>query len=145
MASTSRRTIDSKTATTKVDLTCLGILQRSQGPAATVNLTMGLSRSLPSDPSLGKSVALRTMNGCSFPCSWMSLFFYLCAESIKFAPLKSQGLDTRTRYIQEETDRHPHVPPPCSPKAIHSLAVAVSVCRIRHILLGFPCCSLPND
>jgi len=56
--------------------------------------------------------------------SWRSLFFYLCTDVIRFAPLKSQGADVRAQYVQERTT--PDMPPPCSPKAIYSLAIAVS-------------------
>ena len=55
--------------------------------------------------------------------SWRSLFFYLYTGVIQFAPLRSQGVNMRTQYIQERTT--PDKPPPCSPKVIYSLAVAV--------------------
>ena len=43
---------------------------------------------------------------------------------IQFAPLRSQGANTRAQYIQGQTTLEN--PPPCSPKAIYSLATAVS-------------------
>ena len=52
--------------------------------------------------------------------SWRSLFFYRCTDSISFAPLKSQGLDSRSQFIREKTV--PTAPPPCSPKSIYVLA-----------------------
>jgi len=65
------------------------------------------------------------------------MFFYLYVGSIRFAPLKSQGLDVRVQYIQKNAELDPHAPPPCSPKVIHSLAVAVSFCPASPSL-GFP-------
>jgi hypothetical protein len=64
--------------------------------------------------------------------SWRSLFFYMCTDIIRFAPLKSQGIDVRARHIQEQTMQDK--PPPCSPKAIYSLATAVS---FGAICIGF--------
>ena len=55
--------------------------------------------------------------------SWRSLFFYRCTDEISFAPLKSQGLDTRMQYIREHTVAA--APPPCSPKSIYILASLV--------------------
>ena len=57
-------------------------------------------------------------------CSWKSLFFYLCTDAISFAPLKSQGVDSRLEYIRENTVEE--APPPCSPKSIYVLASLVS-------------------
>jgi len=68
--------------------------------------------------------------------SWRSMFFYLCVASIQFAPLKSQGVSERARYIQEQSDRNPHAPPPCSPKAIYSLAVALKIDPLRDLALS---------
>ena len=55
--------------------------------------------------------------------SWKSLFFYCCTNAISFAPLKSQGVDSRSNYIRamEVTV----TPPPCSPKSIYVLASLV--------------------
>jgi hypothetical protein len=52
--------------------------------------------------------------------SWKSLFFYRCTDNILFAPLKSQGIDSRLRYIREKTVAE--APSPCSPKSIYVLA-----------------------
>ena len=52
--------------------------------------------------------------------SWKSLFFYRCTDEILFAPLKSQGADSRLKYIRENTVEA--APPPCSPKSIYVLA-----------------------
>jgi hypothetical protein len=57
--------------------------------------------------------------------SWRSLFFYLCTGDIQFAPLKSQGVDLRRRYVKEKTTDG--LPAPCSPKGIYSLARAVGI------------------
>jgi len=57
-----------------------------------------------------------------FP-SWKSLFFYRCTGTVLFAPLKSQGADSRLRYIRENTITA--TPPPCSPKSIYALASLV--------------------
>ena len=56
--------------------------------------------------------------------SWRSLFFYQCTSQISFAPLRSQGVDSRLRYILEKTTND--APPPCSPKSIYVLAGLVS-------------------
>ena len=56
-------------------------------------------------------------------CSWKSLFFYRCTDSISFAPLKSQGFDSHLEYIREKTVEE--APPPCSPKSIYVLASLV--------------------
>ena len=55
--------------------------------------------------------------------SWKSLFFYRCTDEISFAPLKSQGIDSRLKYIRENTVDA--APPPCSPKSIYVLATLV--------------------
>ena len=52
--------------------------------------------------------------------SWKSLFFYRSTDQISFAPLKSQGVDSRLKYVRENTVEA--VPPPCSPKSIYVLA-----------------------
>ena len=56
-------------------------------------------------------------------CSWKSLFFYRCTDTILFAPLKSQGVDSRLEYIRENTVAD--APSPCSPKSIYVLAELV--------------------
>ena len=56
-------------------------------------------------------------------CSWKSLFFYRCTDTILFAPLKSQGVESRLKYIREKTVAD--APPPCSPKSIYALAKLV--------------------
>ena len=66
-------------------------------------------------------------------CSWKSLFFYRCTDVILFAPLKSQGADSRLRYIHKRTAGAK--PPPCSPKSIYVLAKLVgqhSTKRLTH-------------
>ena len=66
-------------------------------------------------------------------CSWKSLFFYRCTDTISFAPLKSQGIDSRLEYIRENTVTD--APPPCSPKSIYILAELVrlpSTKRLSH-------------
>ena len=65
-----------------------------------------------------------------FP-SWKSLFFYRCTDTISFAPLRSQGADSRSNYIRGNPAAA--VPPPCSPKSIYILATLV-----RAINGGFP-------
>jgi hypothetical protein len=56
-------------------------------------------------------------------CSWKSLFFYRCTDAILFAPLKSHGVDSRSKYVREKTVAA--APPPCSPKSIYVLAKLV--------------------
>ena len=55
--------------------------------------------------------------------SWKSLFFYRCTDVISFAPLKSQGIDSRSAHIRKVTGAI--APPPCSPKSIYVLASSV--------------------
>ena len=55
--------------------------------------------------------------------SWKSLFFYRCTDAVSFAPLKSQGVDSRLKHIQENTVAT--APSPCSPKSIYVLAKLV--------------------
>jgi len=55
--------------------------------------------------------------------SWKSLFFYRCTDSISFAPLKSQGVESRLDYIRARSATT--APPPCSPKTIYILASLV--------------------
>ena len=56
--------------------------------------------------------------------SWKSLFFYRCTDVISLAPLKSQGVDARLRYVRARMLTA--TPPPCSPKSIYVLASLVS-------------------
>lgn len=52
--------------------------------------------------------------------SWKALLFYRCTDMISFAPLKSQGVDSRSSYIRGI--KAISTPPPCSPKNIYVLA-----------------------
>ena len=60
------------------------------------------------------------LEGNNWSCRWKSLFFYLCAGEILFAPLKSQGTDFRSDYVRGKTVEA--APPPCSPKSVYILA-----------------------
>jgi hypothetical protein len=73
----------------------------------------------------------RVVRNDEFP-SWKSLFFYCCADAILFAPLKSQGVDSRLNHIREKTTAA--APPPCSPKSIYVLASLVSIPSIEYIM-----------
>ena len=68
--------------------------------------------------------------------SWRSLFFYRCTDVISFAPLKSQGVDSRSSPARNKRNVISGVmPPPCSPKSIYILAKLVrqpSIRRLRH-------------
>jgi len=55
--------------------------------------------------------------------SWKSLFFYRCTDTILFAPLRSQGVESRLNYIRGRNATT--APPPCSPKSIYVLASLV--------------------
>jgi len=57
--------------------------------------------------------------------AWKSLFFYRCTNTILFAPLKSQGVDSRLKHIREKTVAV--APPPCSPKSIYALASLLGI------------------
>jgi len=61
-----------------------------------------------------------------FRDSWRSLFFYICTGVVQFAPLLSQGASIRAQYAREQ--KTSGKPPPCSPKAIYSIAATVSTC-----------------
>ncbi|KAF9642138.1 hypothetical protein BDM02DRAFT_3264568 [Thelephora ganbajun] len=52
--------------------------------------------------------------------AWKSLFFYRCTDTIMYAPLKSQGVDSRLNHILANTVVA--APPPCSPKSVYVLA-----------------------
>ena len=65
---------------------------------------------------------LRLDGNDGFP-RWKSLFFYRCTEDILFAPLVSQGVESRSNYVHQNTTTA--APPPCSPKGIYSLARSV--------------------
>jgi len=69
------------------------------------------------------------------PCSWKSLFFYRCTDTISFAPLKSQGVDSRLEYIRENTVAD--APPPCSPKSIYVLAELVKLPSAKRLAHDF--------
>ena len=74
---------------------------------------------------------------------WRSVFFYLYTGQISFAPLRSQGVDSRSRYILENTTAGS--PPPCSPKSIY--LIANLVCPLQPTNRNFPltpCCSKLN-
>ena len=64
-------------------------------------------------------------------CSWKSLFFYCCTDAILFAPLKSQGVESRLKHIRENTVAT--TPPPCSPKSIYVLANLVRQSSTKHL------------
>jgi len=67
-----------------------------------------------------------------FP-SWKSLFFYRCTDTISFAPLRSQGVESRLNYIRGRNATTE--PSPCSPKTIYVLASLVgkpSIKRLAH-------------
>ena len=63
--------------------------------------------------------------------SWKSLFFYRCTDVISFAPLKSQGTDSRLNHIREKTTAA--APPPCSPKNVYILAKSVRQPSIKNL------------
>ena len=52
--------------------------------------------------------------------SWRSLFFYCCTNVISFAPLASNGVQSRSNYIRDNAAAA--APPPCSPKSVFILA-----------------------
>ena len=64
-------------------------------------------------------------------CSWKSLFFHRCTDRISFAPLRSQGVDSRLKYIRERNAIA--APPPCSPKSIYVLASLVRKSSIKRL------------
>jgi len=61
--------------------------------------------------------------------AWKSLFFYHCTDTVSFAPLKSQGVDSRSHYIRSRTTTA--TPPPCSPKSIYVLASLLGIEPLR--------------
>jgi len=62
--------------------------------------------------------------------SWKSLFFYRCTDTISFAPLRSQGVESRLDYIRGRNTTA--TPPPCSPKTIYVLASLVGRPLIKY-------------
>ena len=66
--------------------------------------------------------------------SWKTLFFYRCTDTISFAPLKSQGPDSRLNDIRENTVAA--APPPCSPKSVYVLASLVREPSIKRRRCG---------
>jgi len=54
-------------------------------------------------------------------------------RTISFAPLKSQGLDSRSDYIRQKTVAA--APPPCSPKSIYVLANLLGIQPLYDIAL----------
>ena len=62
--------------------------------------------------------------------SWKSLFFYRCTDMISFAPLRSQGVESRLDYIRGRNATTE--PPPCSPKTIYVLASLVGQPLIKY-------------
>ena len=66
--------------------------------------------------------------------SWKSLFFYRCTDMILFAPLRSQGIDSRLNYIRGMNTTA--APSPCSPKTIYVLASLVRKPSIKRLMRG---------
>ena len=66
--------------------------------------------------------------------SWKSLFFYRCTDVISFAPLRSQGIDSRLVHIRKVTT--PTAPPPCSPKNVYVLANTVRQASVERLAPG---------
>ena len=62
--------------------------------------------------------------------SWRSLFFYRCTDTILFAPLRSQGIESRLNYTRGMNTTA--APPPCSPKGIYVLASLVRNLSVKH-------------
>ena len=56
-------------------------------------------------------------------CSWKSLFFYCCTDTISFTPLPSQGSECWFKYARKMAVAD--APPSCSPKAVYVLASLV--------------------
>ena len=68
----------------------------------------------------GHFFTLLFTRGNDKPFRWKSLFFYRCTDEVLFAPLRSQGVDSRLNYIRANTAAG--APPPCSPKSMYVLA-----------------------
>jgi len=75
--------------------------------------------------------------------SWKSLFFYRCTDVILFAPLKSQGVDSRSDYIRKVTVTT--APPPCSPGGIYALANPVRRPSVGHLAHGTDASNLARN
>ncbi|KAF9645604.1 hypothetical protein BDM02DRAFT_489896 [Thelephora ganbajun] len=71
-------------------------------------------------------------SSCFHDPSWRSLFFYLCTDEISFAPLTSQGIDSRLAYILENAS---DTPPPCSPKSVYILASLLNLQPLSDLAL----------
>jgi len=66
--------------------------------------------------------------------SWKSLLFYRCTDTILFAPIRSEGVESRLNYIRGRNTAT--TPPPCSPKTIYVLAGLVGKPSIKCLAHG---------
>lgn len=77
-----------------------------------------------------------------YDLSWQALVHFIYTGDIRFAPLRSQGLDIRRAAQVKHEKRHPDLPPLCSPKSVYRLAVIVSAMdkpRGLELMYGWLC------
>ncbi|KAF7789949.1 hypothetical protein EIP86_000897 [Pleurotus ostreatoroseus] len=63
--------------------------------------------------------------------TWQALVYYIYTGKIAFAPLRSQGLQTRADSIRKYSTAHPGLPTPVSPKSIYRLADIVGLDELK--------------
>jgi len=64
--------------------------------------------------------------------AWRSVFFYKFTGRFSFAPLRSQGADSRLKFVFKKTTAD-SAPPPCSPKNIYILAKLLNIQPLRDL------------
>ncbi|KAI0761408.1 hypothetical protein BC629DRAFT_995759 [Irpex lacteus] len=65
--------------------------------------------------------------------TWQALVHFIYSGEIYFAPLKSQGLTLRAAEQIKHREKHPHLPPLCSPKSIYRLADFVGIEELKFL------------
>jgi len=67
--------------------------------------------------------------------TWKALMFYMYTNEVTFAPLTSQGAEERKMKLVEALSLHSHLPKPCSPKSLYSLADKLGLSSLRDLAL----------
>ncbi|KAI0790363.1 hypothetical protein C8Q75DRAFT_891279 [Abortiporus biennis] len=65
--------------------------------------------------------------------TWQAMINYIYTGKIYFAPLRSQGTESRLQAIERHTNDHPYGPPLCSPKSIYRLADKVGLLSLQKL------------
>ncbi|KAI0339997.1 hypothetical protein BDW22DRAFT_1360470 [Trametopsis cervina] len=67
--------------------------------------------------------------------TWQALIGFIYTGTIRFAPLKSQGIAFRRRERRKHCEDNPNLPPLCSPKSIYRLADIVGIQELKDLAL----------